>query len=172
MFDSGEKYDAVLCLYDVVGSYADDADNQRILSTVSRHLKTGGIALMSVMNFELTRHRAKHTFALSKEPDRLLKLPPSRTMEKTGDIFDPDYYMVDVETNIVYRKEQFADGTSLPAELIVRDRRYERSRIEEMCKLAELEVLWSHYVRAGHWDQPLDPTHDKAKEILVAARKL
>ena len=73
-------------------------------------------------------------------------------MEKTGDIFDPDYYMMDTETKIVYRKEQFSAGFSLPAELIVRDRRYLKGEIENICRTVGLEVVWSKFIRAGHWD--------------------
>jgi hypothetical protein len=123
------------------------------------------------MNLGLTERRAKHLFSIAKEPNKLLALKPSQTMERTGDIFNPDYYMLDSETNIVYRKEQFAEGTSLPAELIVRDRRYRKDDIETMCKVAGLEVLWSRFVRAGHWDEPLEDDSDSAKEILVYCRK-
>jgi 2-polyprenyl-3-methyl-5-hydroxy-6-metoxy-1,4-benzoquinol methylase len=130
--DLGRQFDIVLCLYDVIGTYADPRENGRIVANIARHLKPGGVALISVMNFELTERRAKHVFSLAKEPNKLLALRPSRTMEKTGDIFDPDYYMIDSETDIVYRKEQFAAGSSLPAELIVRDRRY---RIERLASL-------------------------------------
>src|SRR5205823_3812089 len=45
------EFDAVICLYDVVGSYADDSENLKILRNCSRHLKLGGKCLLSVMNF-------------------------------------------------------------------------------------------------------------------------
>jgi len=54
-------------------------------------------------------------------------------MEKTGNIFDPDFYMIERNTNVVYRKEQFSEGTTLTAELIVRDRRYRQGEIESLC---------------------------------------
>jgi len=169
--DLGRQFDLVLCLYDVIGTYADDKENTRILINIARHLRPGGTALISVMNLELTERRAKHFFSIAKEPDKLLALKPSATMEQTGDIFDPEYYMLDSDTNIVYRKEQFSAGTSLPAELIVRDRRYRKDDIETMCRTAGLEVLWSRFVRAGRWDQPVDHDHDRAKEILLYCRK-
>lgn len=166
----GQVYDVVLCLYDVIGSYADDGENVRILQNVARHTKPGGTALLSVMNLELTERRAKHWFTIAREPNKLLSLKPSRTMEKTGNIFDPDYYMLDSETKIVYRKEQFGSGNSLPEEVIVRDRRYRKSEIEAMCRDAGLEVIWSRFVRAGQWDG-LDAESDRAKEILVLCKK-
>ena len=109
----GQTFDAVLCLYDVIGSFADEAENQRILRSIRRHLRSGGRALLSVMNLELTYRRARHLFSLQKEPNRLLDLPSSDTMEATGNVFNRDYYMIDEMTDIVYRKEQFTKGTEL-----------------------------------------------------------
>jgi 2-polyprenyl-3-methyl-5-hydroxy-6-metoxy-1,4-benzoquinol methylase/GNAT superfamily N-acetyltransferase len=169
--DLGRSFDLVLSLYDVVGSYADQQENVRILRNIVRHTKPGGAALISVMNLELTERRAKHLFSLANNPDELLSLKPSRTMERTGNIFDPEYYMLDRDTDIVYRKEQFEAGTSLPAELIVRDRRYRRGDIEAMCRDAGMDVIWSRLVRAGRWNEELAPDDDRAKAILIYCRK-
>lgn len=169
--DLGRQFNVVLCLYDVIGTYADDKENARIVANIARHLQPGGVAVLSVMNLELTARRAKHLFSIAKEPNKLLGLKPSQTMEKTGDIFDPDFYMLDAETNVVYRKEQFGAGTSLPAELIVRDRRYRTNDIEKLCHDAGLEIVWARFVRSGHWEQQLEPDSDRAKEILVCCRK-
>lgn len=165
-----ERFDAALCLYDVVGTYADRAENTDLLVNLASHLKPGGCALVSVMNLTLTRRRARHVFSMQREPNRLLDLPPSRIMETTGDIFDPDFYMLDEDANVVYRKEQFTQGQNLPAELIVRDRRFLRVEIEAMCAEAGLDVAWTRFVRAGRWDDPLDEQDDRAKEILVLCR--
>ena len=35
----GKKFDLVLCLFDVIGSFMSDKDNMRILRTVKRHLR-------------------------------------------------------------------------------------------------------------------------------------
>lgn len=165
------QYDATLCLYDVIGTYADDAENLRILKAIAGSLKPGGRALISVMNYTLTESKAKFIFSLREEPDRLLSLPPSRTMEGTGDIFNPDYYIIDRDTRVIYRKEQFAQGHSLPAELIVRDRRYTQREIEGYCLEVGLLIEWSRFVRAGQWEIPLDAKNDRAKEILVLCQK-
>jgi SAM-dependent methyltransferase len=114
-----KTFDVVLCLYDVIGSYADENDNIRIIKSIRRHLKSGGKAVISVMNFDLTYRKARHVFTLAREADRLLKLPASRTMEKSGNVFNPEFYMVDEITGIVYRKEQFKEGTDLPVQLLV-----------------------------------------------------
>jgi SAM-dependent methyltransferase/GNAT superfamily N-acetyltransferase len=160
-------FEAVLCLYDVIGSYAELDDNVRIIQSIRRHLRAGSKALISVMNFDLTYRKARHFFNLNKEPDRLLQLLPSTIMEATGNVFNPDYYMIDEATEIVYRKEQFTCGSDLPAQLLVRDRRYRRSDIEAQCMLNGFAVLWSRYVRAGQWGVELSPDDDNAKEILL-----
>ena len=114
-----EMFDVGVCLYDVIGSYADDHDNFQVFKNLVRHIKPGGHILLSVMNMELTERRAKHWFSIDSEPDKLLTLRPSDTMEKTGNVFDPDHYLIDQNTRIVYRKEQFAEGAELPEELLV-----------------------------------------------------
>lgn len=166
-----QEYNAVVCLYDVIGSYADEADNMLILDNCERHLKSGGMLLISVMNFELTKHQAKHFFSLTEEPRRLADLKPSQTMETTGNIFDPDFYMIDQKTEVVYRKEQFAEGNELPVQMVVRDRRYRRTDIEQKCRQTGLEVVWSRFVQTGHWEKALDACDKRAKEILVLCRK-
>jgi 2-polyprenyl-3-methyl-5-hydroxy-6-metoxy-1,4-benzoquinol methylase len=159
--------DAVICLYDVVGSYADNTENQRILSNLYRHLKPGGFAIVSVMNYTITLASAKNVFSISDSPDVLLTLPSSNTMEKTGNVFDPDYYAVDVENQVVYRKEQFMHGDELPVEMIVRDRRFTRDEIKTMCEQAGFNVLFSRIVKLGNWD-----AEDMGgKEILVKCQK-
>ena len=166
-----ERFDAALCLYDVIGTYTDDRENQQILNTIAGHLRHGGTALLSVMNYDLTAAQAQHKFRLSQQPERLRDLEPSQAMEHTGEVFNPKYYLIDTDTRIVYRKEQFSEGALLPEELIIRDRRYRADEIARMCERAGLSVIWSRYVRAGHWDEPLDPTDAHAKEILVLCKK-
>jgi hypothetical protein len=136
-----------------------------------RHLKEGGKLLLSVMNFELTKHEAKFFFSLETDSKPLSDLRPSTTMESTGNIFNPDLYLIDTDTRIVYRKEQFVEGGQLPAELIVRDRRYRLDEIQDMCRGVGLEVLSSRFVQSGHWEVELDGRDKRAKEILVLAQR-
>ena len=85
------------------------------MANIVHHLKPGAVALISVMNLEFTERRTKHFFSVATEPDKLLTLKPSGTMEKTGNIFDHEYYMIDRDTKIVYRKEgTFEAGAALP----------------------------------------------------------
>jgi 2-polyprenyl-3-methyl-5-hydroxy-6-metoxy-1,4-benzoquinol methylase len=167
----GRTFDAAVCLYDVIGSYADDRDNLLIVQNLAAHVKAGAHVFLSVMNFELTAHQSLNRFSIVSEPDRLLSLPASNTMEKTGIVFNPAYYLLDAETQIVYRKEQFVLGESLPAELLVRDKRFTKAQIEDLCKAAGFDVVLSRFVQAGHWRDPLSATDKRAKEILVVCRK-
>ena len=164
-------FDLGICVYDVVGSYADDRDNMAILTNLSRHIRPGGYVFLSVMNMELTERIARHWFSISSEPDRLLALSPSNTMERSGDVFNPEFYLIDRHQRVVYRKEQFRRGEDLFGELLVRDRRYTEEEIRTMCAAAGFEVIWTRFVHAGHWDEPLDRLSDHAKEILVLCRK-
>lgn len=166
-----EKFDLILCLYDVIGSFVDENENMAILKNIAKHTKQDGYVVLSVMNLELTLNQAKHKFDLATEPNKLLELSASTTMEQTGNIFDPDFYMIDTNTNIVYRREQFTSGVQLPQELIVRDRRYTLKQITSMCQSVGLEILHSSFVQASKWDIGLSSTDPKAKEILLICKK-
>ena len=113
--DLGCEADAVVCLYDVIGSYADKDENIRILKNIAYHLKPGGRALISVMNGQLTERRARHWFFLQTEPDKLLELPASRAMENTGDIFDPEHFMIDRDTVLSTERSSLRVGGRSPS---------------------------------------------------------
>jgi 2-polyprenyl-3-methyl-5-hydroxy-6-metoxy-1,4-benzoquinol methylase len=165
-----ERFDAGICLYDVIGTYVEDHNNQAILDNLAKHVKPGGPILLSVMNRELTERIAKHWFSIATDPDKLLELPASRTMEQSGEIFNPDYYLIEKDTRTIYRKEQFGEGEELFDELLVRDRRYTEEEIRHLCITAGLEVIWTRFVRAGKWNSPVPPESEHAKEILVFCR--
>jgi 2-polyprenyl-3-methyl-5-hydroxy-6-metoxy-1,4-benzoquinol methylase/GNAT superfamily N-acetyltransferase len=169
--DIGGEFDLGICLYDVIGSYADNRQNISILANLAKHICPGGHIFISVMNMELTARLAKNWFSISAEPDRLLTLPPSDIMEKSGNIFNPEFYLIDRDEGIVYRKEQFRKGEELFEELLVRDRRYTQDEITQICAVAGLEVIWTRFVCAGNWDGALARESEMAKEILVMCRK-
>jgi 2-polyprenyl-3-methyl-5-hydroxy-6-metoxy-1,4-benzoquinol methylase/GNAT superfamily N-acetyltransferase len=166
-----QEFSCAICLYDVIGTYVEDLDNRRILKTIWTHLRPGGRALISVMNLELTMRIATQRFALSQNPDELLTLPASSTMETTGDIFNPAYFLLDTETDVIYRKEQFKEGDHLPEEMIVRDRRYTPSQITSMCQEEGFSVLWYRRVRSGDWNTDQAEDSPRAKEILLLCEK-
>ena len=167
------RYDLAICLYDVVGSFPDEKDNAKIVSNLYNVLAPGGYMFLSVMNMELTEHSA-HPYnigPISKDPKILFGLPAGGVMQNTGNVFDPDYYAIDTETGLVFRKEQFGGDGRLPAEYVIRDKRYRRTELKKMIEDAGFEMIDMRCVRAGNWDEPLTPTDPKAKEILAVARK-
>ncbi|MDO9019770.1 MAG: bifunctional N-acetyltransferase/class I SAM-dependent methyltransferase [Deltaproteobacteria bacterium] len=164
-------YDAALCLYDVIGTFPDQAENQRIVDCLARHLRPGGRLLASVMNLELTSSIASLRLDdVANLPEALQALPPSRTMQQSGNVYDPKYFLLDPE-GVVYRKEQFDDDGKPPGEYVVRDRRYTRQQVREMCERAGLRLVWARPVALGRWTEALEGTDPRAKEILFLAER-
>lgn len=166
-FNLGVKYDCILCLYDVIGSFRKTDDNIRIIRSIKRNLRKGGYAVISVMNMELTNSIAIHKDSISKNPNSLLHLPPSKTMESSGNVFKPEYFLVNEDDGLVYRKEQFVSGEQLFTEYLVADKRYSMTEIKELISAEGLSVVESRYVQAGHFDNSLNAVDKKAKEILL-----
>ena len=173
-YRSDSQYDLILCLYDVIGSVPDHSDNLAILKNLHSCCKPGGFIVISVMNMELTVHAAipSHIGNVSANPRMLSDLPPSDVMHRSGDVFDPRYYLIDSESGLVYRKEQFRDDSSLPAEYVIRDRRYTADEIKGLVSDSGFDIVCCRYVRAGRWDEPLGATDSKAKEILLVGRRV
>ena len=169
-----EKYDLVLALYDVIGSYPEASENRMMLSRITRRVKAGGYLALSVMNMELTRSMAipAHIGDVKNHLQMLYKLKPSFTMQETGNVFQPDYYVIDEKDHVVYRKEQFGNDRELPAEDIIRDYRYTMDEIRGLVENEGFDVIDARYVQAGHFDQELTATDPTAKEILIIARKI
>ena len=92
-------------------------------------------------------------------------------MQSTGQIFDPEYLAMDTERGLIYRKEKFENDDSLPAEYIIRDKRYRRQEITEMLEGIGFEIIEARYVQRGHFDVSLSPMDERAKEICVVCRK-
>lgn len=167
----GFEADVVICLYDVIGTYVDNAENGRILKNIYKHVKPEGLVFLTVMNYESTLAHAKYVFDLEKEPGKLLEIAPSNTMEKSGNIFNSDYYLVDENAHTIYRREQFTTGTSMPVEFIVRDRRFTLDEIKTLCKKEGLVVEDCHCVNSFDWVTRRKPDDKSAKEILIKCRK-
>ena len=167
------KYSYGLCLYDVVGSFSNEKENIQILKNLYYSLKSRGRAIISVMNMELTEKIAKKSNIIDiyENPHRLFKLKASNTMQKTGNIFNPDYFIIDTKTNCVFRKEKFIRDGLIAAEYIVRDRRYTLEHISKIVQDIGFRILDARYVRAGDWDYPLSSTDFNAKEILLVVTK-
>jgi 2-polyprenyl-3-methyl-5-hydroxy-6-metoxy-1,4-benzoquinol methylase/GNAT superfamily N-acetyltransferase len=166
----GRRFDYAICLYDVIGSFADDMNNLVIASNLAEHLSPDANVMISVMNLEYSAGIAKHICSVQDNPDCLLDLPPSTTMQTSGNIFDPDLFIYDPSNGVFYRKEQFETGTVFPCELIVRDKRFSESQLESLLNRAGIAKIWSRYVQAGRWNTPL-PQDSGAKEVLFFGKK-
>ena len=125
------------------------------------------------MNMELTETiiEENNKGYIRTKPEILMNLPPSKTMQTTGAIFDGKYLAFDKEHGLVYRKEQFDNDYGLPAEYIIRDKRYYGWEIREILEKVGFEIVDLRYVQAGHFDIPLKPTDPKAKEICIVCKK-
>lgn len=167
----GIKGQLAICLYDVIGSFPNEFDNIMILQNIYKHLEHSAYAVISVMNMELTKKKAKYKTDIYKNPRMLMNLKPSNIMQNSGDIFDPEYFIIDEKTNLVFRKEQFQDDGNISAEYVIRDKRY---TAQEICTLVEkigFKVIEYRFVQAGKWGSSLNNTDLKAKEILLFLQK-
>jgi hypothetical protein len=92
-------------------------------------------------------------------------------MQSTGNIFNPDYFLLDTSSRLIYRKEQFEMDEELSSEYVIADYRFTRKQIVDAFEMGGFKVLSSSYVKIGAWDKPLDATDPSAKEILIVAEK-
>lgn len=166
-----ESFDCVICLYDVIGSYADDNKNYKILQNIYHLLKKGGMAVISVMNMQLTSDIAKYKFVLAESTLPLLNLKVSNIMQNTGNIFDPEYFLIDTKENVVYRKEEFSYPGGRSIVSVVRDRRYYLDNIYQMCLQVGFNVLEYSFVKANGWKETYAYNDKNAKEILLLLQK-
>lgn len=165
------SFDCVVCLYDVIGSYADDAKNRMILKNIYRLLKKKGYAVISVMNMQLTIDKAKHKFILAESSEPLLELEASKTMQKSGEVFNPDYFLIDIKENVVYRKELFSYPGNRTIMSVVRDKRYYLDTISQMCLEVGFNVIETSFVKANGWKESYEYNDKNAKEILLILQK-
>lgn len=173
-YEDQTKYDKVICLYDVIGSFPAEEDNIKIVQTAYRQLKDNGIFILSVMNMKLTESLVleQNKGNLKNNPDIIRKLPPSNIMQSSGNIFEAKYLAIDTLTGLIYRKEQFRDDNGLSAEYVIRDKRYKMDEIKEILIAHGFEIVEARYVRAGHFDEALKDTDLHAKEICIVAKKI
>jgi 2-polyprenyl-3-methyl-5-hydroxy-6-metoxy-1,4-benzoquinol methylase/GNAT superfamily N-acetyltransferase len=169
-YESSEPADLIICLYDVIGSFADEDSNLNILKSIYGNLKDNGCAFISVMNAE-TNIKDVKSFSFKENPNEIFNIKASNAMERNGEVFNSKNMLYDKETGIFYRLEQFNRGNSLPVELVVRDMRFTRETITALCENAGFNIEFLRYVHAGHWDECLDNYDVKSKEILCKLSK-
>lgn len=170
LFSEKQTVDVALALYDVIGSFADITENDKIIASIVQSLKPKGILILSVMNMELTDSIITKKCNVYENPQALFDLKASNTMQATGDIFNPEFLLLDTDSGCIIRKEKFTNDGGLFAEYIVRDRRYRSSDIMTIADKYNLELIELRYVQAGRWDRSLANTDPKAKEILAILR--
>lgn len=164
-----KKADVILCLYDVIGSFPKESENIKIIKAAKRNLKKGGIFICSVMNMELTESLCKYKFDIYKNPKELFKLKASQIMQQTGNIFNPENFIIDKKSKLVFRKEMFKGDGFLDSEYIIRDKRYTKKEIVNLLESQGFSILEARYVRAGRFEEALAATDKSAKEILIVA---
>ncbi|MCQ2147582.1 MAG: class I SAM-dependent methyltransferase [Bacteroidales bacterium] len=166
------KFDCIICLYDVIGSFRRKEENVEIIDTIASKLKPDGVAVVSIMNMDLTKSIATNRGNVYKEPQKLLQLRPSNIMQRTGNVFNPDYFLLDEEHSLVYRKEQFDSDDNLSTEYVIADYRFTKDEFIHECECRNLQVLDARYVQLGKWSLSLDKDDIKAKEILFVLKKI
>lgn len=160
----------ILCLYDVIGSFPDVESNKKIVENIYEKLQNDGYAAISVMNLSYLGEGLRNDFShINDDVSRLYNLKPSNLMQTSGEIFDQDYIILDKEAGVIYRKEQFDNDGELPAEYIIRDKRYTMEEIESLCKEVGFTIVESRYVRAGNFES--GQQSEKCKEILLIVKK-
>lgn len=165
------QFDLILCLYDVIGSFADDGDNEAIVRNIARNLKAGGRAVVSASNFEYLDMSlvGKVDFDdVESSVEKVFAMKPSDIMQSNGEFFDPNYLLVDEKRRLVCHKEQFAKGDGLPGEYLIRDRRYTADELARLFERNGMKVVARHYLRAGF---RTEYDAQSGKEILVVATK-
>ena len=115
--------------------------------------------------------KSNHIGNIKNNLNLLQTLKASNIMQSSGDVFNPDYYVVDDAEGIVYRKEQFIDDGVLSAEYVIRDKRYTMPEIKTLLEMNGFIIEDARFVQAGHWNDKLDGIDEHAKEILIVARK-
>ena len=107
---------------------------------------------------ELTNTLAKYLYKLRK--DKGMTYDMARKL------------LIEDNTGIIYRKEQFTPENSLPCELIVRDRRYTLEEIKQLLEYCGFEIVESSFFQAGRMNTQLSANDRHAKEILIIAKKV
>ena len=165
------RFRLVLCLYDVIGSFADDAENKKILSSIEENLADDGYAVITVANSDFAdKKHIEAVDAVNKEDllRAVFRLMPTKAMATDGEFFESQS-LWDKKTGLFYHKEQFRDEEGgLPGEYLVVDRRFSAAEFEEWISQTSLRVVIKKFVRSGF---SMEYSRDTGKEILFVVKK-
>ena len=161
----------MLCLYDVIGSFADDAENKKILSSIEENLADDGYAVITVANSDFAdKKHIEAVDAVNKEDllRAVFRLMPTKAMATDGEFFESQS-LWDKKTGLFYHKEQFrGEEGGLPGEYLVVDRRFSAAEFEEWISQTSLRVVIKRFVRSGF---SKEYSRDTGKEILFVVKK-
>lgn len=165
------KYRLITCLYDVIGSFANDDDNRQIIRNIANNLSDDGYAVLTVANSEFFDKKGIAIVDSNRRPEfvrAVFRMKPSNAMATDGEFFQKES-LWDKIRGLFYHKEQFGGGVGfLPAEYLVVDRRFTVDEISRMVEESGLTILLRRFVRAG-FSKEFD--RGTGKEILIVARK-
>lgn len=165
------RYRLLLCLYDVIGSFADDVENKRILANIEENLEEGGYAVISVANSDFADKKQVEAIDAENKEDLLravFRLMPTRAMATDGEFFESQS-LWDRKTGLFYHKEQFLDAEGgLPGEYLVVDRRFTDAEFEGWIAQTSLRVVMKRFVRSGF---SKEYSRETGKEILFVVKK-
>lgn len=168
---SGRCFRLVLCLYDVIGSFADDEENKKILHNIEENLADDGYAVITVANSAFADKKHIEAIDAENKEDLLrsvFRLMPTSAMATDGEFFESQS-LWDKKTGLFYHKEQFRDEEGgLPGEYLVVDRRFSDAEFEGWISQTSLRVVMKRFVRAGF---SKEYTRDTGKEILFVLKK-
>lgn len=169
-YSDGKKYDIVLCLYDVIGSFRSKADNVSIIKTIYKCLKYTGTAVISVMNSNSIFIPQESRISVSRNPEAIINLVPSKAMSRSGEIFDSSV-IFNEDDDLFYRKEQFSTPGKIFAEYLIASKRYSKPEIIKLLSKNGLKVIKSFYASSGKWSDSAIHEDSSRKEIVCIVRK-
>ena len=159
-------------MYDVIGSFADDAENKKILSNIEKNLDDHGYAVISVANSDFAGKMHVEAIDAENKEDLLravFRLMPTKAMATDGEFFESQS-LWDRKTGLFYHKEQFRDEDGgLPGEYLVVDRRFSEAEFEEWISQTSLSIVMKRFVRSGFTKEY---SRETGKEILFVLKKI
>ena len=171
-WSEGRRFRLILCLYDVIGSFADDAENKKILSNIEKNLDDHGYAVISVANSDFAGKMHVEAIDAENKEDLLravFRLMPTKAMATDGEFFESQS-LWDRKTGLFYHKEQFRDEDGgLPGEYLVVDRRFSEAEFEEWISQTSLSIVMKRFVRSGFTKEY---SRETGKEILFVLKKI
>lgn len=155
---------------DAWGLYTSNPLTIRALEDATfRRISINGIQRKRTRRFCRKSENLFHDMQTREDFLKLVKLPASTNIQKTGEVFKGPLLLLNPDTGVAYRKEQFIVESDLPREYVIVDKRY---AADDLCRLFRgFDVMDIRYVRAGRWNECLPSDAPHAKEVFGVFRK-